>query len=239
MALKGSLADLSVADLIQLHCQSGTRALLTAQRGQENVVVYFEEGQVVHAESATLQGEDTVYDLLTWESGTFEVEQGRAAPTRTITLPWSALIMEGMRRLDEQQHSVTNIKEQGAMAGETRRDRLAKILRSLIDTSGDISGVAVVSMDGLIMAADLPSTVDQARVGAVAAAILSLSGRSVGQLKRGELQQTTIQGTDGYILITQAGPNAVLVGLTGQGVNLGMVFLEVRECAAAIAAELG
>lgn len=125
------------------------------------------------------------------------------------------------------------------MAGETRRDRLAKILRNVIDTSGDISGVAIVSMDGLIMAADLPTTVDQARVGAVAAAILSLSGRSVGQLKRGDLQQTTIQGTEGNIIITQAGPNAVLVGLTGHGVNLGMVFLEIRECAVAIAAELG
>ncbi|MEJ5311868.1 MAG: DUF4388 domain-containing protein [Anaerolineae bacterium] len=239
MALRGSLADLSVADLIQLHCQSGTRALLTAQRGAEEVKVYFEAGEVVHAVSGAMEGEEVVYALLTWEDGTFEVEQGREAPTRTITLPWSALIMEGMRRLDEQQHSITDKKEQGAMAGETRRDRLAKILRNLIDTSGDISGVAVVSMDGLIMAADLPSTVDQARVGAVAAAILSLSGRSVGQLQRGSLQQTTIQGTEGYILITQAGPNAVLVGLTGQGVNLGMVFLEIRECAAAVAAELG
>lgn len=239
MALKGSLADLTVADLIQLHCQSGMRAMLTAQREAENVSLYFDGGEVVHAESGATQGEEVVYAVLTWESGTFEVEQGREAPARTISLPWSALIMEGMRRWDEQQHLSTERKEQRAMAGETRRDRLAKILQNLIDTSGDVSGVAIVSMDGLIMAANLPSTVDQARVGAVAAAILSLSGRSVGQLQRGNLQQTTIQGTDGYILITQAGPNAVLVGLTGQGVNLGMVFLEIRECAAAVAAELG
>ncbi len=239
MALKGSLADLSVADLIQLHCQAGTQAMLTVRQDEEEVVVYFEDGEVVHAEGGAAQGEEVLYALLSWQNGTFEVEQGRAAPTRTINLPWSVLIMEGMRRLDEQQHLVKEKKEQEAMAGETRRDRLAKILRNLIDTSGDINGVAVVSLDGLIMAADLPSTVDQARVGAVAAAILSLSGRSVDQLKRGTLQQTMIQGTNGYIVITQAGPNAVLVGLTGQGVNLGMVFLEIRECAAAVAAELG
>ncbi|MBN2394397.1 MAG: DUF4388 domain-containing protein [Anaerolineae bacterium] len=238
MALKGSLADLTVADLIQLHCQSGASAVLTAQRGRDNVAVYFDGGEVVHATSGTTQGEEVVYALLAWETGTFEVEQSREAPTRTINIPWSALIMEGLRRFDEQQHLGTKKKEQEAMAGETRRDRLAKILRNLIDTSGDVNGVAIVSMDGLIMAADLPSTVDQARVGAVAAAILNLSGRSVSQLKRGDLQQTTIQGAEGYILITQAGPNAVLVGLTGQGVNLGMVFLEIRECAAAVAAEL-
>lgn len=124
------------------------------------------------------------------------------------------------------------------MSAGTRKDRLAKALRSLIDTSGDVSGVAVVSMDGLIMAADLPSQVDQARVGAVAAAILSLSGRSVMQLKRGELQQTLVQGAEGNIIIAHAGANAVLVALTGAGVNLGMVFLDVRECASGIAAIL-
>lgn len=241
MALKGNLSDLHIADLIQLNCQSGARARLVAQRGDEDVVhVYFDGGDVVHADFGTVEGEEAVYELLTWETGMFEVEQDVAAPTRSITMPWSALIMEGMRRLDEQREAQGEAlsqeqKEQEDMAGETRRDRLASVLRNLIDTSGDISGVAVVSMDGLIMASDLPSNVEQARVGAVAAAILSLSGRSVGQLKRGELTQTTVQGSEGYIIITQAGPNAVLVALTGQGVNLGMVFLEVRECASDVA----
>jgi predicted regulator of Ras-like GTPase activity (Roadblock/LC7/MglB family) len=149
--------------------------------------------------------------------------------------------MEGLRRLDEmrkaqqEKSNINNGEETSDMAGETRREKLARILRDLIDSSGDISGVAVVSMDGLIMASDLPTTVEQARVGAVAAAILSLSGRSVKQLQRGDLHQTMIQGSDGYIMITSAGPNAVLVALTSQSINLGMVFLEVRECADAVA----
>ncbi len=238
MALKGNLTDLDIADLIQLNCQSGARAKLTAQYGDNEMInLYFDGGEVAHAEFGSIEGEEAVYELLSWEDGVFEVEQEVAPPTRTINLPWSALIMEGMRRLDEKRaaSSSENQKEQEEMAGETRRDRLAQTLRNLIDTSGDISGVAVVSRDGLIMAADLPSGIDQARVGAVAAAILSLSGRSVGQLQRGDLAQTTIQGSEGYIIISQAGPNAVLVALTGQGVNLGMVFLEVRECASAVA----
>jgi len=248
MALKGNLSDLSVADLIQLHCQAGARARLQVTRADNAIInVFFEGGEVVHADWGAQHGDEVVYELLTWEVGTFAVEQDMAAPERTIRLPWSALIIEGMRRFDEKHEAAQQAslaqdqdeEEQIEMAEETRRDRLAKILRNLIDTSGDVSGVAIVSMDGLIMAADLPASVEQARVGAVAAAILSLSGRSVGQLKRGTLQQTTVQGTEGYIVLTQAGPNAVLVALTGQNVNLGMVFLEIRECAVAVAAALG
>ncbi len=242
MALKGNLNDLNIADLIQLNCQSGTRAELMARHlNGEEVALYFEGGEVVHATHGATQGAEAVYTLLGWDAGTFEVAQDIAAPARSITTPWSALIMEGMRRLDEQkaQDQSSEKKEQGKMAGETRRDRLTKTLQTLIDSSGDISGVAIVSRDGLIMAAELPASVEQARVGAVAAAILSLSGRSVGQLQRGDLMQTTVQGSEGYIVITQAGANAVLVALTGQGVNLGMVFLEVRECAASVAEILG
>lgn len=248
MALRGNLNDVNVADLIQLNCQSEARAELIVTRDDgQHITLYFDEGEVVYAaaqdaaDGYVAEGAGAVYALFTWDDGDFEVEQGLTAPERNVTTPWSALIMEGLRQLDElreQEQAKTtpeNQEEDNDMAGETRREKLAGTLRNLIDTSGDISGVAVVSMDGLIMASDLPSTVEQARVGAVAAAILSLSGRSVSQLQRGDLQQTMIQGSDGYIIIMRAGPNAVLVALTSQSINLGMVFLEVRECAEAVA----
>ncbi|MFP4396383.1 MAG: DUF4388 domain-containing protein [Anaerolineales bacterium] len=240
MALQGNLSDMQISDLIQLTCQSGATSQLVAERGDETITLYFDDGEVVHAASDADTGEEAVYDLLTWETGAFKVNQDVPPPTKTIDVPWSALIMEGMRRWDEQREVQNKQrKEQKEMAEETRRERLAKTLRNLIDTSGDISGVAVVSRDGLIMAADLPANIEQARVGAVSAAILSLSGRSVGQLKRGDLQQTMVQGGEGNIVITYAGKNAVLVGLTGSNVNLGMVFLEVREAADTVAEILG
>ncbi|MEW5870858.1 MAG: roadblock/LC7 domain-containing protein [Chloroflexota bacterium] len=120
-----------------------------------------------------------------------------------------------------------------------RSDLLAQALRNLIDNSTDIQGVAVISMDGLVISAELPGKMDQARVGAVAAGILNLSGRSAGQLGRGDLQQTLIQGTDGNVIITYAGKNAVFVALTGANVNLGMAFLEAREGAQRVAEILG
>ncbi len=122
---------------------------------------------------------------------------------------------------------------------QKRSEVLAQTLRSLVENSLDIQGVAVISMDGLVISAELPGKMEQARVGAVAAGVLSLSGRSVTQLARGELLQTLIQGTEGNVIITFAGKNAVFVALTGASVNLGMAFLEAREGAQKVAEILG
>ncbi len=257
MALEGNLSDIDVADLIQLNCQSGARARLTAKRGDEVAELYFDAGQVVHAEMGNLQGEEAAYRLLGWESGTFDLEKEVPPPDVTISIPWSALILEGMRRLDEERDGQGEQeekedaekadktvqprigKELGEMAVETRKERLEKTLRNLVEGSADIQGVAVISMDGLIIAAVLPQGMERTRVGAVAAGILSLSGRSIEQLKRGTLQRTLVQGSDGNVVLTQAGKNAAFAALTGQDVNLGLVFLEAREGAEAVAEILG
>ena len=255
MALEGNLSDIDVADLIQLNCQSGARARLTAKRGDEVAELYFDTGQVVHAEMGNLQGAEAAYRLLAWESGTFDLEKEVPPPDVTISIPWSALILEGMRRLDEeregqgeQEEEAEKVdktvqsrigKELGEMAVETRKERLEKTLRNLVEGSADIQGVAVISMDGLIIAAVLPQGMERTRVGAVAAGILSLSGRSIEQLKRGTLQRTLVQGSEGNVVLTQAGKNAAFAALTGQDVNLGLVFLEAREGAEAVAEILG
>jgi len=122
------------------------------------------------------------------------------------------------------------------MAGAQKRsEQLAEALRGLVDNSTDIYGVAVISMDGLVIAAELPQKLDQARVGAIAAGILNLSSRSIGQLAGGEFQQTLIQGKEGNIIITYAGKNAAFVALTSKNVNLGMAFLEAHEGAQKVA----
>ncbi len=121
------------------------------------------------------------------------------------------------------------------MAAQKRSEQLAETLRQVVVGSADIQGVAVISTDGLIMAEALPSQMEKARVGAVAAGIMSLSGRSVKQLGRGALQQILVQGEDGNVIITQAGNKAAFVALTAKDVNLGMAFLEVRDGAQVVA----
>ena len=73
-----------------------------------------------------------------------------------------------------------------------RSNMLQTVLNDLNGTSADIEASAIISSDGLMMAALLPNTVDEDRVGAMSAAMLSLGDRTARELSRGNLDQVLI-----------------------------------------------
>ncbi len=116
-----------------------------------------------------------------------------------------------------------------------RADMLTSILSELNGTSADIEASAVVSTDGLMMAALLPASMDEDRVGAMSAALLSLGDRTAKELARGGLEQVLIKGDRGYILMTHAGEDAVLTVLAKPQAKLGLIFLDVKRAAESVA----
>jgi len=95
----------------------------------------------------------------------------------------------------------------------------------------DIEASAIVSVDGLIMASALPAEVEEDRVSAMSAALLSLGERISGELGRGGLDQVYIKGSNGFIVLTSVGAEAVLTVLARQEAKLGLIFLEMRRAA--------
>lgn len=116
-----------------------------------------------------------------------------------------------------------------------REESLTAALLELDRSSADIEASAVISKDGLIMSSMLPAGLDEDRVGAMSAAILSLGERTAGELRRGNLDEVIIKGTDGYIVLAQAGGEAVVSVLARPEAKLGLVFLDVKRAAAAVA----
>jgi uncharacterized protein len=116
-----------------------------------------------------------------------------------------------------------------------RSEMFTSILRDLNGTSADIEASAVISTDGLMIASMLPADMDEDRVGAMSAAILSLGDRSAQELSRGELEQVLIKGDHGYILMTHASEEAVLTIIAKPKARLGLIFLDVKRAAEEIA----
>jgi predicted regulator of Ras-like GTPase activity (Roadblock/LC7/MglB family) len=113
----------------------------------------------------------------------------------------------------------------------SRADQMVERLRQMQVASPDIEASAVVSVDGLIIASALPNEVEEDRVSAMSAAMLSLGERIATELGRGSLEEVYVKGSQGYVILTSIGSEAVLTALARQNAKLGLIFLEMRRAA--------
>lgn len=112
---------------------------------------------------------------------------------------------------------------------QSRTEQMVGRLKDLQVSTPDIEASAVVSVDGLIIASALPPDVEEDRVSAMSAAMLSLGERIAGELGRGLLDQVYIRGANGYVILSAVGEEAVLTVLARKDAKLGLVFLDMRR----------
>jgi hypothetical protein len=116
--------------------------------------------------------------------------------------------------------------------------RLDALLTELMRRTPELEAAAVVTADGLPMASALPADMDEDRVAAMSAALLSLGERAAEGLGRGGLSQVHIQGESGGVWLLAAGDDAVLVGVSGPDAKAGLVLYELRRATAAVGVAL-
>lgn len=114
---------------------------------------------------------------------------------------------------------------------KSRAEQMVERLRNMQAAAPDIEASAIVSVDGLIMASALQQGVEEDRVSAMSAAMLSLGERISTELGRQGLEQVYIKGDAGSIVLTSVGEEAVLTAMARQDAKLGLIFLEMRRAA--------
>jgi len=112
---------------------------------------------------------------------------------------------------------------------KSRTQLMVERLRDMQASSPDIEASAVVSVDGLSIASALPSDVEEDRVSAMSAAMLSLGERIATELGRGSLEQVYIKGDNGYVLLMSVGEEAVLTAMARKQAKLGLILLDMRR----------
>ncbi len=97
----GSIEDMTVVDLLQTFEVSRKSGVVTLKSRGRSARIYFSEGKVVDAELGELTGEEAIYRALIWNEATFEVSFEPVSREDVISSTTQAILMEGMRRLDE------------------------------------------------------------------------------------------------------------------------------------------
>lgn len=141
MALVGNLRDIKLPNLIQLNCMERNTAKLTIDYSGKYGFIYFQGGQVVHAEYDPDIGDKAFYRMLQLSEGKFKVESGIRPPVVSIETHWNNLLLEGLHQLDS-----TN--------SDGNRDE-DKLLNMLMNVKGVIN-CAIISKEGKIISSELP-----------------------------------------------------------------------------------
>ncbi len=97
----GRLSEMNLIDWMQSLEQGRKTCALVIRSGGEQCILYFKDGQVTHATCGDRKGDEAVYKVLTWSDGEWELDFSKASPQRTTTKSTQALMMEGLRLVDE------------------------------------------------------------------------------------------------------------------------------------------
>ncbi len=242
MGVTGNLKDMTLTSLISVNCNEGNQASLRLWRGDQEGYIYFDQGQIAHITLDGLEGEEVIRELLAWEDGEFELEMDVEPPARTIQTPWSNLVLDSMRLLDEGEAELEDLElpefEENNFLSELQEVNTMASLKDLLkEMSADIPGflaAGVSGMDGLSIAEYSASPDFNMEIASAQfALVMKLVQRSTKQLKGGSVEDNLVTTDISYILARFLGDGSyyLVVAVDRNMASLGNVRLMTRNFA--------
>ncbi|MEA5574865.1 MAG: hypothetical protein RLZZ507_2528 [Cyanobacteriota bacterium] len=108
-------------------------------------------------------------------------------------------------------------------------EKLGLILQNFVAATTDVQGAALVTPDGLPLATSLPGAMDEERVSAMSASMLSLGERIGIELARGTVDRIFVEGKKGFGILTGCGEDAVFLVLASETAKQGVLMLEIKR----------
>lgn len=152
----GAISVSQLPDLLQLYTLSMASGALTLQQVSAVGTIWFDRGDIVHAQCGSTAGAEAVFEMLAWQGGDFSFARSVQAPERTIDTAWQGLLLEGCRLLDERAEISAGLGEavlrrlddalEPAAAGHApSRDEAARVLARIHAEIPGLIGAAWVA----------------------------------------------------------------------------------------------
>jgi predicted regulator of Ras-like GTPase activity (Roadblock/LC7/MglB family) len=229
MGMTGNLTGLAAADLIQLNCVDQKIARLQIKHENQNAEIFFSGGQIVHAVSGAQKGEEVVYQVLGWNEGDFSLDNDIKSSEITIQRSWPSLLLEGARRLDENELTQTLVKIDHEP--ELKEIKMAqKFEEILTELAGEVTGFRgsfLVGIDGINLASKFIGDLDPELASAQMAMLLKLVSGSTDKLGAGNLEDNLTTTEKAFILMRFLPGKQYFLGISAErkSGNLGNMRL--------------
>jgi predicted regulator of Ras-like GTPase activity (Roadblock/LC7/MglB family) len=106
---------------------------------------------------------------------------------------------------------------------------LCEMLRNFQTATPGVLGCGIISADGFTIASELPDSIEEQRVAAMAAAMHALGEQTTQEFSQGTLQRVYVEGERGHVIVMSAGPESLLSAVVRKDAKLGLVFLQMQR----------
>ncbi|HBA71160.1 MAG: hypothetical protein A2X82_08800 [Geobacteraceae bacterium GWC2_55_20] len=192
---KGAVAGLSLTDVIQLKGHNKYTGAITVEYGDSKGVIYFVDGEIIHAEQGQESGEQAIYEIIKWPGGTFNIHPEMTSNVCTIHYRTDFLLLEALRRMDEENAGSAVNKSAGPSV--TPRRTMSKIAAHLQEIN-NITYAVLLDKQGV--------PIQDSSIEAVALAakgmFLAKTGNQLGDLMGlGEIKAAAVHTSNFHLLM--------------------------------------
>jgi predicted regulator of Ras-like GTPase activity (Roadblock/LC7/MglB family) len=224
---EGAVAGLTLPDVIQMNALNRFSGCIAVQFGQRGGVIFFRDGEIIHAEQGEKTGEEAFFEILQWPGGKFTLQPKVTTTGLTIHESWKFLLMEACRLQDENRHRSRILHqplETATDSGTGGKGVSTNVTERLRQIPGIFQAV-VLSKDGT----PVGDTSYEAESLAAQSVYLAMIGRQLATVfEAGELKAAAVEGKASHLLLYEAKSHYLGVAVRGE-CRLGAVEAEVRK----------
>lgn len=219
---KGAVAGLSLTDVIQLKGHNKYTGAISVGFGDSSGVIYFADGEIIHAEQGAESGEQAIYEIIKWPGGTFDIHPEMISNVCTIHYRTDFLLLEALRRLDEEKAGASANRSAGPSV--TPRRTMSKIAARLQEIN-NITYAVLLDKVG--------APVQDSSIEAVSLAgkgiFMAKTGNSIGELLGlGYIKAAAVHTTNYNLLLYDSKQHYLSIAVNS-GCNLDAVEAEIRS----------
>jgi len=217
------MTGVTLADVMQMNGHNRFTGCITLEYGDNSGLIFFRDGEVIHAEQGDISGEAAFHAIIQWPSGKFNLQPKVTTTSSSIRSSLNHLLLESMRLMDE----ANKRRSEGGPVTEERRTgpRTAGNVFGHLKRIPGVEHAVLLGKDGTVLD-------DDSFVGDQLAAqslYLTMIGNQIGAaLALGGVKSAALQGKSHHMLVFESKHNYLGVAVNGAG-QLGGVESEIRK----------
>lgn len=194
---QGAVAGLSLTDVIQLKGHNKYTGCITVIYGNSEGVIYFADGEIIHAVQGNETGEEAIYQIIKWPGGSFNIHPEMTSNVCTIHYRTDFLLMEALRRLDEERAGGGTDPGAGVGPSVTPRRTMSKVAARLQEING-VTYAVLLDKEGI----PLQDTSIEATSLATKGLFLATTGNKLGELMGlGDIKAAAVHTREFHLLM--------------------------------------